>query len=151
MTTDIAIVTAFSLAANIYFAIMLRRTRGLLGSAYARRNVALQDQQRLRDENDQLRDDLTRMRDDRDRARDDLEAATAQLDESNRLWEQMTYGGIGNGGAIVPRHAKSALSPPEPEPEPDPQPLPEPTPLRPNGHRSVKDFRAWPPSHTGEN
>jgi hypothetical protein len=132
---EIAIVGALSLAANVYLAIMLRKTRGLLGSAYARRNVALQDQQHLRDENDQLRDDLTRMRDDRDRARDDLEAAMAQLDESNRLWEQMTYGGIGNGGAIVPRHARGVL--------PAAEEL--------NGQRPVRDFRAWPPSHSGEN
>jgi hypothetical protein len=132
---EIAIIGAVSLAVNVYLAIMLRKTRGLLGGAYARRNTALQDQQRLRDENDQLRDDLNRMRDDRDRARDDLEAATAQLDESNRLFEEMTYGAIGNGGAVVPRHARGALSAPE----------------EPNGQKPVRDFRAWPPSHGGEN
>jgi hypothetical protein len=148
--TNLELAATFAVVAAagcVYLEIMLRKTRNLMIGAYEERDVALGKAQTLRDANNKLRDDLTRMRDDKERAEAANEALAAQLAETKRLMERMTYGAIGHGGAIIPngpRHARGALAAPESQPEPES--LPEPTPLRPNGHRSVKDFRAWPPN-----
>ncbi len=117
MESEIAIVGAASLAASIYFAIMLRRARWEIDRLRARHKTALEDQEKLRDANREVRDDNDSLRDDNDRLRDDLkrtedagEALAAQLDETNRLMGEMDKAMWGVPGQVLARHAKERRS-----------------------------------------
>jgi hypothetical protein len=69
--SQVAVIAALSVTANVYLVLVLYKTRRWLGDAEDRRDEALADQQSLQDENDRLRDDIIRLRDDRDRVREE--------------------------------------------------------------------------------
>jgi hypothetical protein len=71
--SQVAVIAALSVTANVYLVLVLYKTRRWMVDAEDRRDEALADQQSFQDENDRLRDDIIRLRDDRDRVREEIQ------------------------------------------------------------------------------